>query len=129
MSYWDNIEFKTLIEQFIAQGGLSLVSEELKTLVIMYFPMKENMESSIENLKLFYISCLREDLRAVAVQQSMTDERRKIKSMIHRVYMTIKKQVYASSVESSRMLNPPEGFLSIAQHEFLMREERAYSCK
>jgi hypothetical protein len=82
----------------------------------------------MEDIKAFYINCLKQELKEKAVQEEKTEERRNIRSFIQRVYLTIKVQVY-SSVSASRILTPPEGFISLAQHEFILREERAYSRK
>ena len=97
----------------------------MKESILKYFPDKESMEYQMEDIKAFYINCLKQELKEKAVQEEKTEERRNIRSFIQRVYLTIKVQVY-SSVSASRILTPPEGFISLAQHEFILREERAY---
>ena len=128
MAFRNDLSLKSQIEKFIAEGGLSPISTEMKESIVKYFPDIEKYEFQMEDIKAFYINCLKQELKEKAVQEEKTEERRNIRSFIQRVYLTIKVQVY-SSVSASRILTPPEGFISLAQHEFILREERAYSRK
>jgi len=125
MAFRNDLLLRSQIEKFIAEGGFSPISTELKESIIRYFPNKEKYEFQMEDLKAFYINSLNRELKEKAVQEEKTEERRNLRSFIQRVYLTIKIQVY-SSVSASRILTPPEGFISLAQHEFILREERAY---
>jgi hypothetical protein len=126
MAFRNDLSLKSQIEKFIAEGGLSPISTDMKESIVKYFPDIEKYEFQMEDIKAFYINCLKQELKEKAVQEEKTEERRNIRSFIQRVYLTIKVQVY-SSVSASRILTPPEGFISLAQHEFILREERAYS--
>jgi hypothetical protein len=128
MAFRNDLLLRSQIEKFIAEGGLSPISTEMKESIVKYFPDIEKYEFQMEDIKAFYINCLKQELKEKAVQEEKTEERRNIRSFIQRVYLTIKVQVY-SSVSASRILTPPEGFISLAQHEFILREERAYSRK
>ena len=83
MAFRNDLLLRSQIEKFIAEGGLSPISTDMKESIVKYFPDIEKYEFQMEDIKAFYINCLKQELKEKAVQEQKTEGRRKICSLIH----------------------------------------------